>query len=552
MTTKLIFFGGGNMAEAIFSGLVHNDNYEIIVIQRNTEKAVNLANKYPNILIKPILDFNLIKQDIAFLAIKPQQAKDSLYSVKQYLQHCTLISVMAGLSVDTIASWLNNHKIIRTMPNTPSSIAKGVTAIYSSPTVSPLEAQLCTQIFTNIGSVYLAHDETEIDKIAPFSSSSIAFTYYFIEGFIKSAHEQFGFNKIDATKFITESIIGACELLNSDTTTDIETQRARVTSKKGMTEQGVLTFEKYDLHKIIEEATKNCYNNIEKKYIPVDLHSHSTYSDGSLSVEELLNLVKINNGQYQALTDHDTVDGITEAKKIASNLNLTLIPGVEISVTWAKNFLIHIVGLGINEQNSQLIESLHSLRNQRIERAKKIAHNLARAGIGGAFEGAMQYCKTPEGISRTHFSEWLVANDYAKPGKAFKKFIAQVIIGYVAQEWTSLENAVKWIRESGGIAVIAHPARYKFTRTKLIKLIDEFQSHGGIGIELISSAHSLQDEANIASLCVHKNLLASVGSDFHKQESFRKINPGYNKALPNKIPSVFSHLGIDETSFYNE
>jgi predicted metal-dependent phosphoesterase TrpH len=287
---------------------------------------------------------------------------------------------------------------------------------------------------------------------------------------------------------------------------------------------------------------------MEKKYISVDLHAHSTYSDGSLSVAELMSLVKQNKGKYQALTDHDTVTGIAEARKEATANGLILIPGVEISVTWTGNSLVHIIGLGVDEQNSQLVESLDMLRNQRLERGKKIAQKLAHAGIGGAFEGAMSFCKNPESLSRTHFSDWLVANEYAKPGKAFPKFLAPGKVAYVAQQWASLDNAVKWITESGGIAVIAHPARYQFTRTKLVKLIDEFKAYGGIGIELISSSHSLQDEANIASLCINKGLCASIGSDFHKIETYRRINPGVNKASPNGIPTVFKYLGIDENN----
>ena len=260
MINKLIFFGGGNMAEAIFAGLATNQNYHIIVIQRNNEKADKLKLKYPKIVIKPTLDFSPDINDLVFLAIKPQQAKQALVPLKNLLNKCTLISVMAGLSSDTIANWLDNNKIIRTMPNTPSSIAKGVTAIYPSNSVTQESIALCNNIFTNIGTIYLAKEESEIDKIAPFSSSSIAFTYYFIEGFIKSAEEQFGFDKQEATKFITNSFIGACDLLLNDSSIGIEEQRSRVTSKKGMTEQGILTFEKYELHKIINEVAKNCYN----------------------------------------------------------------------------------------------------------------------------------------------------------------------------------------------------------------------------------------------------------------------------------------------------
>ena len=278
--------------------------------------------------------------------------------------------------------------------------------------------------------------------------------------------------------------------------------------------------------------------------IPVDLHCHSTHSDGSLTIQEVLELSKSNSGLYQALTDHDTVSGISEARKIANDLGLNLIPGVEISVTWHANTLIHIVGLGVDENNQQLVTELAKLRNSRIERGKRMGANLAKIGIHGAFEGALSLCNHPEALSRTHFSKWLVEKGFAKPGKAFEKYLAPGRPGYTPQTWASLEDAVKWIKESGGIAIIAHPARYKFTRTKLLKLIDEFKSYGGMGIEVISSSHSIQDEVNIAAICRQTDLLASVGSDFHQQESYRIIRPGLNKALPDDLASVFPLLNI--------
>lgn len=286
--------------------------------------------------------------------------------------------------------------------------------------------------------------------------------------------------------------------------------------------------------------------------IAVDLHSHSTYSDGSLSVRELLQTVKANGGKYQALTDHDTVDGIKEAREIAKELNLNLIAGVEISVTWTGNSLIHILGLGVDENNQTLVSELESLRKSRIERGKRIAHNLTKVGIHGAFEGAMSLCKNPDALSRTHFHDWLVANGYGKPGKVFEKYLAPGKVGYTAQTWASLENAVKWITDAGGIAVIAHPGRYKFTRTKLIRLIEEFKSYGGVGIEVISSSHSQQDVENISSLCVSQNLIASVGSDFHKFETYRTIRAGINRPLPNSLNTVFEHLNIHDFKIQKE
>lgn len=278
--------------------------------------------------------------------------------------------------------------------------------------------------------------------------------------------------------------------------------------------------------------------------VPIDLHSHTTNSDGSLSVVELLTQAKENGGKYLALTDHDTVNGIQEARKIAAELDMQLIAGVEVSVTWNKGDLVHIVGLNVDENNSTLIEELNKLRKSRIERGQKIAANLAKIGISGAFEGAMSYCSNPEALSRTHFNHWLVEKGYAKVNNAFTKYLAPGKPGYVSQKWASLEDAVKWIIGSGGIAVIAHPARYKFTRTKLIRLIEEFKSYGGKGIEVISSSHSPQDEMNIAQLCREFGLLASVGSDFHKKESFRRIYVGTNKLPPSGTPNIFKELGI--------
>lgn len=283
---------------------------------------------------------------------------------------------------------------------------------------------------------------------------------------------------------------------------------------------------------------------IKRIYHPIDLHSHSTHSDGSLSVRELLTLVKQNDGLYQALTDHDTTAGIAEAREIANELGINLIAGVEISVTWHNNTLIHIVGLGIDENNPKMVAELAKLREARISRGQRIAANLAKLGIHGAFEGAMSLCDHPEALSRTHFGKWLVQEGHAKAGKAFDKYLAQGKPAYTPQIWASLEDAVTWIVESGGIAIIAHPGRYKLTRTKLLKLIEEFKSFGGVGIEVISSSHAPQEEEKIAAICRVSGLLASVGSDFHQTECYRTILPGKNKSLPNGLASVFPLLGI--------
>ena len=289
-------------------------------------------------------------------------------------------------------------------------------------------------------------------------------------------------------------------------------------------------------------------NNIQsyEKHIPIDLHCHSINSDGALSVIELLDLAKTNGGQYLALTDHDTVSGITEAKNHANKIGLKLISGVEISVTWDGNSLLHILGLNVDENNTQLVNNLNQLRNSRVERGYKISQKLAKIGIMNAFEGAMKYCSDKNALSRTHFNRFLVENGYAKAGNAFKQYLAPGKPGYVDQKWANLEDAVKWILDSGGTAVIAHPCRYEFTRTKLLRLIQQFKQLGGLGIEVISSSHRPDDVQNIAKIAQDNNLLASVGSDFHNIDgNYRKIMVGINPPLPTICNPIYSNLGIN-------
>lgn len=281
-----------------------------------------------------------------------------------------------------------------------------------------------------------------------------------------------------------------------------------------------------------------------QNFIPVDLHCHSNYSDGALPVNELISLAAANGGRYLALTDHDTVSGIKEARLCAAEAGINLIAGVEISVTWQNNCLLHILGLGIDENNQQLIDQLNHLQQNRLERGHKIAESLAKAGIADAFNGAMAYCTNPQALSRTHFAQFLVANGHAKHNRVFDQYLTSGKPGYVMQTWASLADAVAWIINSGGVAVIAHPARYKLSKSKIINLITEFKSYGGTGMEVISSSHSLSDEHLFGGLCKATNLLASIGSDFHRADHYRKIKVGINKTPPDNLPMIFDSLGI--------
>jgi predicted metal-dependent phosphoesterase TrpH len=287
-------------------------------------------------------------------------------------------------------------------------------------------------------------------------------------------------------------------------------------------------------------------SDIQAHFIPIDFHCHSVNSDGAFPVKQVLDMAKANGGKYLALTDHDTVDGVHEARQYANQIGLNFFGGVEISVTWTGNTLIHILGLNIDENNEELVTNLDKMRNSRIERGRKIAHNLAKIGIYNSFEGAMKYCNNEKALSRTHFNQFLVANGHAKPGKAFDKYLAPGRPGYVAQQWASLEDALKWINNSGGIAVIAHPCRYKFTRTKLLRLIDEFKHFGGRGIEVISSSHSKDDALYTAHIAKVSGLLSSMGSDFHSLEAnYKKILVGVNPPLPDICQPIYTEFGIN-------
>lgn len=264
--------------------------------------------------------------------------------------------------------------------------------------------------------------------------------------------------------------------------------------------------------------------------IPLDFHCHSTHSDGAYTINKLLDLAKANGCKYLALTDHDTISGITEAKRYAAEINITLISGVEISVTWGETSVIHIIGLNINENDQNLLNNLEKLRSQRFNRGKKIARVLEKIGIPNALAGAMKYCHSPEALSRTHFSRFLVDHGYVKPGQAFDTYLGYGKPGYVAQTWAKLEDCVSWITESGGIAVIAHPCRYALSQAKLLQLIHDFKKAGGRGIEVISPSHSRSESRKIAVIANEHGLLCSLGSDFH--DTSHKSVLGVNPILP--------------------
>jgi len=248
-----------------------------------------------------------------------------------------------------------------------------------------------------------------------------------------------------------------------------------------------------------------------------DLHAHSTASDGTLSPSELMRRAHAAGVEVMALTDHDTLEGLQEAGAAARKLGLEFVPGVEVSVTWL-GITVHIVGLGVAPDSQVLDRGLARLREFRDWRAEEIGRRLAKHGIDGAFEGALAF-SNGRLISRTHFARFLVQKRHARDLRAvFRRFLVNGKPGFVAGQWAELEDAVRWIREAGGQAVIAHPARYPITRSKLRRLIKEFTDAGGEALEVVSGSHSRDDYFTMARHARDFGLLASAGSDYHGPE----------------------------------
>ncbi len=268
-----------------------------------------------------------------------------------------------------------------------------------------------------------------------------------------------------------------------------------------------------------------------------DLHSHSIASDGSLTPTALVGRAIEQGVDVLALTDHDGTEGIAEAKQAAEKQAIKLISGVEISVTW-KNKTVHILGLNIDETNSALQQGLAEMREFRIERAQLIAERLAKAGIDGALEGAQQFASDVM-LGRVHFAQFLVKNGYAKDvNEVFKKYLVRNKPGYVPGKWASLEDAVSWINAAGGQALIAHPARYKLTATKLRYLTSEFKELGGVGLEVVSGRQHPEEVKTLARVAEKMDMYVSCGSDFHSPDN-QWVELGKLTALPQNTQPIW-------------
>ena len=272
-----------------------------------------------------------------------------------------------------------------------------------------------------------------------------------------------------------------------------------------------------------------------------DLHCHSVVSDGTLEPEALAARAKANGVELWVLTDHDELAGQQRARAAALKLGLPYLTGTEISVTFA-GVTVHIVGLGFNADDAALQAGLAATRGGRRERAMEMAEGLAKVGIKDTFDGALQYVGNPELISRTHFARYLVDTGICDDTQdVFRRYLVEGKPGYVPHRWATLRNAVTWITEAGGLAVVAHPARYRFTPSEEYALFSEFKAHGGRGVEVVTGSHSASDALRYAETALEFDLLASRGSDFHGPgESHTDL--GTLPALPGKLTPVWEVL----------
>ncbi|OHC65153.1 MAG: phosphatase [Rhodocyclales bacterium GWA2_65_19] len=278
------------------------------------------------------------------------------------------------------------------------------------------------------------------------------------------------------------------------------------------------------------------------KPLNADLHCHSTVSDGLLAPAEIVRRAHANGVELLALTDHDELGGLAEARATADAVGLRFVDGVEVSISWSDDQTVHIIGLGVDPANAVLMEGLRQVRSGRDARAGRMAAELDKVGIHGAYEGALRHAGNPALVSRSHFARYIAEQGHAKDVKSvFDYWLAKGKPGYVEHAWASLEDALRWIIGAGGIAVIAHPGRYRLSSVQRRELFVAFKDLGGLGIEVLSGSAKDDEVREFSRIAREFGFLASRGSDFHGPgESW--IDLGEMPDLPEDLTPVWSRL----------
>ena len=272
-----------------------------------------------------------------------------------------------------------------------------------------------------------------------------------------------------------------------------------------------------------------------------DLHCHSVVSDGTLTPEELATRAARNGVELWALTDHDEIGGQARAAQAAREQGIKYLSGVEISITFIDK-TVHIVGLGFDTADERLRQGLVRTRGGRGQRAHEMSDGLAAVGIKGAYDGALKYAGNHDLISRTHFARYLVETGVCRDtNEVFRKYLTEGKPGFVEHRWASLKDAVTWINQAGGVAVIAHPARYRFSANEEFALFTEFKDHGGQAVEVVTGSHSPAEYLTYADTAREFGLAASRGSDFHSPDESH-TDLGTLPLLPAELTPVWDLL----------
>ena len=278
-----------------------------------------------------------------------------------------------------------------------------------------------------------------------------------------------------------------------------------------------------------------------KTILNADLHCHSVVSDGTLTPEALAQRAKSNGVELWALTDHDEIGGQVRAAAAAREHGMHYLTGTEISVTFIGK-TVHIVGLGFDAHDPRMVDGLSRTRGGRGQRARDMAEGLAKVGIHGAYEGALRFAGNHDLISRTHFARFLVESGVCKEtNEVFRKYLTEGKPGYVEHRWATLKDAVGWITQAGGVAVIAHPARYKFSANEEYALFSEFKNHGGQAVEVVTGSHTSAEFVTYGETARDFRLATTRGSDFHSPDESH-TDLGTLPLLPGQLTPVWELL----------
>ncbi len=277
----------------------------------------------------------------------------------------------------------------------------------------------------------------------------------------------------------------------------------------------------------------------------IDFHTHSSASDGELSPAELLQRAAERNIECFAITDHDTVAGYLAVRESAAARAVGLLSGVEFSCRWS-GVTVHIVGLDIDVAHPAMQEGLAVLEQARRERGAKIGSRLEKLGFPGALDGALALAGTSQ-LGRPHFAAWMLAQGHVdSTTSAFDKYLGQGKPGDVKAFWPSLEAVTGWIVAAGGVAIIAHPLKYKLTRSKLRRLVSDFKAAGGTAVELLNGRQTADQTAVLTRLARECELLVSAGSDFHRDSAYGP-ELGVNFHAPKGLQSLAARWRSDDS-----